>query len=388
MLWLSYSLRNLLARRMTAALTLIGLSLVIFVFTAVLMLAHGLERTLASTGEVDNALILRKGTTLEISSSVYRDQARIILTQPELAVDARGVPLAAGEFVVLMAMRKPGGSVANVMLRGTSPEAIALRPQVRLTQGRWWQPGTDEIVIGTQIVQEFPSARIGTSQRVRKRDWRIVGIFDASRSGFDSEVWGDAEQFLPLFGRTAFTSVIAKVRDAAAFESLRQRLETDRRLLLQVKRERDYYDEKSGRLAAFIRSVGLALTTIFSVGAILGATMTMSGAVASRVGEIGTLRALGFLRSHILFAFLSESVILGCCAGVLGVLTASFLQHITISILNWSTFSELAFEFRLSPAIAGSGFLFAIVMSVCGGVFPAVRAARLVVMDALAARIL
>ncbi len=387
MLIFSYSLRNLLARRLTTVFTIGGLALVVFVFVAALMLAHGLETTLTATGLPDNVLILRKGSNTEIASGIYREQAGILKTQPQIAQNSFGQPLMAAELVVLITLHKfDRNSPANVVTRGTVPEALLLRPQIRLRHGRAWQPGTTEIIVGGQIARRFQHIGVEKHLQFARREWTIVGVFDADGSGFESEILGDVEQLMAAYGRDSFSSVTMRLANPASFEAIKARLENDPRLSLQVKREVDYYTEKSGSLSIFIQLLALVLTSVFAVGAVLGAAMTMHGSVSNRTAEIGTLRALGFARRHILAAILLESLFIGGAAGVVGLAGASALQSVTISTMNWSTFSELAFGFALSPTIAFSGLLFSLIMGGLGGLLPAIHAVRLPVVVALASR--
>ena len=319
MLWSAYSVRNLWARRVTTLLTLSGLGLVVFVFVAILMLAHGLEQTLGRTGDPANAILLSKGALSEIESSLSRDQTGVLATQPEVATLADH-QAAVREIALQLTLRKQeGGGLASLSLRGSSPDAFAVRPRVRLVHGRLWQPGTTEVIVGSQVAKQFPEARLSETLRFGRREWTVVGIFEAEGSGFDSEVWGDAEQLMTTFHRTVFSSMTVRLADPAGLPAFKARLERDPRFKVSVKREPEYYEGKAEGLARLIRVTGLFLTVVFSVGAILGATMTMSASVAHRTTEIGTLRTLGFTRSHILQAFLLESVLLGLTGGLLGV---------------------------------------------------------------------
>lgn len=387
LLWGAYSLRNLWARRVTTAFTVAGMGLVVFVFLAVLMLAHGLERTLGKTGDPANAILLRKGALSEIDSSISRDHAKIIALQPGIKQTSEGRPVAVSEIGLQLTLRKAKErSLASLSLRGTSHGAFAVRPKVRLAQGRLWEPGTTEIVVGTQVAKQFPEAGLHRVLHFGNREWTVVGVFDADGSGFDSEVWGDAEQFMATFHRTAFSSMTVRLRRPDALVQVKEQLERDPRFNLSVRREPDYYEGKAESLAKMIRVTGLFLTAVFSIGAIMGATMTMSAAVAQRTTEIGTLRTLGFTRLAILQTFLIESMALGAIAGLLGVAGASFLQSVTISTVNWDTGSEIAFGFYLSPLMVGLALLFAVLMSMVGGLIPATRAARLEVVQALGER--
>lgn len=382
----SYSFRNLWTRRLTTCLTAFGMALVVFVFAATLMLAEGLQQTLVTTGSPDNAVVIRKGSQSEVQSGVERLQASIIESQPEVAIGADGSPLLAKELVVLINLTKRGSrKPANVVIRGVSGPSLVLRPQVKLVEGRMPRPGSTEILAGRSIARRFDGAGIGEQLRFAMREWRVVGIFDAGSTGFSSEIWGDADQLLQSFRRPVYSSVLFRMKDPALFDAFKQRIESDPRLTVEVKTETKYYLDQSEAMAKFLRILGMALTIIFSLGAVIGAMITMYAAVANRVIEIGTLRALGFQRGSILLAFVLESLFLGLLGGVVGVAAASFMQLITISTMNWQSFAELAFSFSLSGGIIVKSLLFAMVMGLAGGLLPAVRAARMNIVDALRA---
>jgi ABC-type antimicrobial peptide transport system permease subunit len=381
----AYILRNLYTRRLTTALTAGGMALVVFVFATVLMLEEGLRQTLVQTGSEDNVVVIRRSAETEVQSSVERPQAAVVESQPEVAL-AGGRTLASKETVVLISLlRRDSDKPANVIIRGVGPEGPALRPQVRLVQGRMFRPGSSEIIAGRSIAERFRGAGLGETLRFGQRDWTIVGVFDAGKTGFNSEVWGDADQLMQAFRRNAYSAVVLRLADTRAFEALKQRIETDPRLTLEAKRETAFYAAQSELLANFIRILGLTLSVIFSLGAVIGAMITMYSAVANRTAEIGTLRALGFGRTSILGAFLLESIAVALIGGATGLAMASFMQLITVSTLNWQSFSELAFSFTLSPRIIVSALVFAGIMGIVGGFFPAVRAARLNIVDALRA---
>ncbi len=387
LLWGAYSLRNLWARRVTTLLTVTGLGLVVFVFLAVLMLAQGLEQTMGLTGDPMNAIVLRKGALSDIESTIARDQAKILTVQQEVAQTTNQQSLAVGEVALQVTLRKSReGSLTSLVLRGTAPETLLLHPSIKLLQGRFWAPGTTEIVVGSQVAKQFSNAQLGDSLRFGNREWTVVGVFEVKGSGFDSEVWGDAEQLMATFRRTAFSTVTVRLTHPDALASFKDRIEHDPRFNMTVKREPDYYEGKAENLARMIRVTGLFLTVVFSIGAILGATMTMSAAVAHRTTEIGTLRTVGFTRLNILQAFLLESIALGTSGGLLGVAGAALLHSTTISTMNWDTQTELVFGFQLTPLLAGQGLLLAVVMGVVGGLIPAIRAARLEVVQALGER--
>jgi len=362
------------------------MALVVFVFASILMLAEGLQKTLTETGSFDNVVFLRKGSNSEVVSGVTRQQASILETFPEIAVGPKGQKLLSKEAVVLIALTKKGSDKpSNVVLRGIDENSLFLRPQIRLVEGRLPRMGSTEIIVGTSIARKFKDIRVDEKLCCGMRDWRIVGIFDAGSTGFSSEIWGDGDQFMQAFRRNGYSSVIFKIRDSSEIQRVESRMENDPRLTLEVKRETKYYADQSEMMAKFLRILGISLTIIFSLGAIIGAMITMYSAVANRIAEIGTLRALGFKRRDILIAFLLESLLLGFLGGVMGLFFASFMQLITISTMNFQTFSELAFNFSLNFQIIYMGMAFALIMGFVGGVLPAIRASRMIIVDALRA---
>jgi ABC-type lipoprotein release transport system permease subunit len=380
----SYSVRNLLKRKLTTALTAGGMALVVFVFATVLMLEEGLRTTLVATGEFDNVVLIRRGAGGEVQSTIDRAQAALIESQPEVAFGPDGQRLVSKEVVVLISLPKRGsGMASNVVIRGVGEQAAALRPQVALVAGRMFRPGSSEIVVGSSIAERFAGTAVGDRLRFGMREWTIVGRFDGGRSGFDSEIWGDAGQMIQAFRRLTFSTVVMRLNDPGALAALTARLEDDPRLTVEAKRESVFYEEQSEVLARFIRYLGLTLSIIFSIGAVIGAMITMYASVANRTAEIGTLRALGFQRTSILTVFLLEALLLGAIGGVAGVALASTMQFITVSTVNWQSFAELAFSFDLTPRIAAASMAFALVMGLVGGLLPAWRAARLKIVDAL-----
>ena len=381
---LSYSWRNLKTRRLTTVLTAGGMALVVFVFTATLMLAEGLRQTLVSTGSPGNAIVLRKGSETEVQSGIDRTAASAMTTRPEIALGGDGQALAAKESVVLIALpKKSTGKVSNVVIRGTQPASLALRPQVLLVSGRLPRPGTPEIMVGAAVAKGFSGAEIGQHLRFGKREWPIVGIFDAGSTGFTSEIWGDADQLMPAFGRNAYSIVLAGLREPGLFDAYKEAIEADPRLQAEVWRETRYYEKQSDMMRKFLTVLGVSLTLIFSLGAMIGAMITMYSSVAGRVAEIGTLRAIGFTRGAILTAFLMESTLLGLLGGLAGVGLAAGLSFLTFSTTNFQTFSELSFKFSLAPWIIGLSLGFAVFMGVVGGFLPAVRASRMNIVEAL-----
>jgi putative ABC transport system permease protein len=287
---------------------------------------------------------------------------------------------------VLIAIPKKGSDKpANLIVRGLPVVGLQLRPQVKIVDGRVFRPGSSEIIVGSKVAEGFEGVGIGQQLRFAGREWTVVGTFDGAKSGFDSEVWGDVEQMMQAFRRTVYSSAVARLQNASDFEAFKQRVASDQRLTLDVKQEPLFYEEQSRQLSQFISILGIALSVIFSIGAMIGAMITMYAAVSNRTGEIGTLRALGFRRSSILTAFLLEAILLALVGGVLGLVLASGLQAFTITTMNWQSFSQLAFGFTLTPRIIVMTLLFSVFMGFIGGFLPSVRAARLEIVDSLRA---
>ena len=379
---LFYSLRNLWVRRVTTLLTAAGMALVVFVFATSLMLDAGLKRTLVATGEPDNVIVTRKGSTTEVQSAVERGQAALVAALPEVAVI--GEPMASREIVMLISLPKRGSDkVSNAMIRGLEPVGVGMRRKVSLVQGRMFRKGSNEIVVGRSVRAQFAGVDVGEMIGFGGRQWLVVGVMDGARSGFDSEIWGDVDSLMQAFRRQAYSSVVVRLTDPRAYDGLVDKLNEDVRIPLAARREADYYAEQSAGLSRFIQILGLTLAVIFSIGAVIGATITMQAAVSSRTAEIGTLRALGFQRRSILMAFLAESMGLAVLGGLAGIVLASFMQFVEFSTTNFQSFSELAFGFELSWGIGIGSMIFAVAMGVAGGMVPAIRASRIGIVEAL-----
>jgi putative ABC transport system permease protein len=387
----SYILRNVYARKVTTLLTAGGMALVVFVFASSLMMTEGIRATLVATGQADNVMVIRAGSGTEVQSGVGRDQAAVIESLPDIATDGTGAKLVSKEPVAIINMPKRKSKPsdpdkpANIVVRGTTQAGLAMRPQVHIVEGRLFAPGTSEIIAGRSIAHGFTGAGLGENLHFAQRDWTVVGVFDAEGSAFDSEVWGDAEQLMQGFRRQSFSSVIFRLADPSRFDAVQSTLKDDPRLTLDVKPEKQFYAEQSEALAKFIGYLGTTLSIIFSVGAIVGAMITMYANVAARTGEIGTLRALGFPRSAILIAFLIEALAMGLVGGLIGLAAASAMQAVSLSTINFQTFSELTFRFRINSAIVVEVILFSLFMGFVGGFLPAFRAARMKIVDALRA---
>lgn len=381
---LYYSFRNILTRRLTTLLTALGMALVVFVFATILMFAEGFRKTLVDTGSYDNVIVIRRASTSEVQSSIDRYQASIIETQPEIATGENGRKLMAKELVVIINLPKRGSEKpSHVTIRGTNEQSLLLKPQVKLTEGRTPKPGLPEIIAGKSIARRFTKCGIGEKLHFGMRDWTVVGIFDAGNTGFSSEIWGDVDQLMQTFRRPVYSSITFKLSNYSEFEKFRKRIEDDPRLTLEGRREIQYYADQSEVMTKFLRILGTSLTMIFSVGATIGAMITMYATVANRTDEIGTLRALGFQRLSILTAFLIESTLTSFSGGTIGLFLASFLRFFTVSTLNWQTFSELAFTFTLTGEIIWKSVVFSLLMGFFGGVLPAYRASRMNIVEAL-----
>lgn len=382
-----YVLRSSSSRRLTTVITMFGIALVVFVFTAVLMMANGIQETLRSTGSDDNVVVARKAAMSEIMSIIDREAAGIVTNMPQVARAADGRPLSSKEVVVIINLAKlRAEGISNVTVRGVEEAAFQLRPQVRIVEGRMFKWGAREIIAGAGITKRFAGAQIGERIKFGGDLWNVVGIFDTEGTGFDSEIWGDLNQVADAFKRQSLSTVTFRIRNPDDLSDLVNAFNADNRLQSFVpKREKKFFEEQSEMMAKFIRILGLFITVIFSTGATIGAMITMYGAVANRTVEIGTMRALGFYRRSILLAFLAEALVLSFAGGALGLGIAALLRFFTISTLNFGSFSELAFSFALSPSIIAASLGFSLLMGLIGGFLPAVRAARLNIVQALRA---
>ncbi|MDP2604654.1 MAG: ABC transporter permease, partial [Deltaproteobacteria bacterium] len=339
-----YVLRSSSSRRLTTVITMFGIALVVFVFTAVLMMANGIQETLRSTGSDDNVVVARKAAMSEIMSIIDREAASIVTNMPQVARADDGRPLSSKEVVVIINLAKLGAEgISNVTVRGVEEAALQLRPQVRIVEGRMFKWGAREIIAGAGITKRFAGAQIGQRIKFGGDLWNVVGIFDTGGTGFDSEIWGDLNQVADAFKRQSLSTITFRIRNPDDLSDLVNAFDSDNRLQYFIpKREKKFFEEQSEMMAKFIRILGLFITVIFSTGATIGAMITMYGAVANRTVEIGTMRALGFYRRSILLAFLAEALVLSFVGGALGLGLASLLRFFTISTLNFGSFSELA----------------------------------------------
>lgn len=380
---LVYNLRSIRQRPVSTAMTALGVALVVAVFVAMLALANGFRSALARTGSPDNVMVLRRGADSELSSGISRESARLIASDPRVATDASSRPLVSPEvFVLINIPRAVGEGLNNVVARGVNEQAFAVR-NIRIVEGRAFQSGQNEIILGQKTVSRFANTAIGDTMRFANRNWVVVGHFTAGGSALESEIWGENEQFMPVFRGEVFQSVIFRLKERAAFPEVKRALEGDQRLTVQAQRESEFYLNQSTMLTRILTFLAVMITSIMAVGAVFGAVNTMYAAVSSRTPEIAVLLTLGFHPRSVLASFLTESAAIALIGGVAGGIMALPINGIVTSTTNWNSFSDVAFAFRVTPGLLLSGVIFAVVMGLVGGFFPAWRAARLQVVQAL-----
>src|SRR4051812_49013290 len=379
----SYNLRSMTVRKGTAAMTAMGIAMVVAVFVMTMAIAQGFNGALVASGSNENAILLRKGATSETVSGVLLSQLPLIQAMPQVA-NAGGHALASPELVVIIALpRVSDNQPANVPLRGVGPLAFEIRNTLTFVEGRRFTPGSREINVGKQATVRFKGLTLGSDVKFGGSTWKVVGVFTDDDASFESEVWGDVDLMMPAFQRDGYQSTTVKLTDPSAFESFAAAITADPRLDLKAYPERDYYEGQSATTGALIKVFASFVTAILSIGAVFGAMNTMYAAVAYRTREIGTLRALGFSRSRIVAAFLAESVALALIGGAIGCLLALPVHGLSTGAMNMTSFSELAFKFRITPGLLVNGLIFSAVMGAVGGLLPAIRAARIPVARAL-----
>lgn len=387
MIPISYSLRSLKVRKTNTIASAAGLALVVFIFATVLMLAEGIKKALGTSGRNDTAILLRKGSDAELSSGIDLEDMAIIAASEGIAKAPDGVSLALGEVVVVLAQpiaSKPN-LVSNVTVRGVPPNAFQFRSEARIVAGRAARPGTDEAVVGEKIRGRFGGMDLGQSFELRKnRPVQVVGIFTTRGSTYESEVWADIDAVRSAFGRQGLASAMrVRLESADQFDAFKSRMESDRRMKVDVLRESTYFEKQSEGLALFLTVMGMIIAVMFSAGAIIGAMITMYAAVDHRKREVGTLLAIGFSRFNVLGAFLVESIFLATVGGGIGALLALLMRFAKFSTMNMRSWSEITVSFQPTPGIILGSLLFAVIMGVIGGLLPAIRAARLPLIAAL-----
>jgi putative ABC transport system permease protein len=382
---LVYNFRSVKARWTSAIVAVVGIAGTVGVFVAMLSLARGFKATLVSSGSEDNAIIMRAGATSEMTGGVTVDTVKIIQDKPGIARSADG-PLITPEVVLVAPIPLIStGTDANVEIRGVSKNVLEIRKNIKIVQGRMFTPGLYEIVVGKNANASYAGLTLGNTISLGSVRWKIVGIFDAGGSSFDSDVWGDAHLIGPAYNRpdTFFQSVTVHLTSPQAFQQLKDAVTADPRLNVDVTREIDYYSKQSNRLTRLITVLGGIVAAIMAIGAVFGALNTMYSAVAERGREIATMRAVGFGGPSVVFSFVIEALLIAFVGGLIGCLAVIPLNGLTTGAMNLQTFSHVAFAFKITPELLVRGVVFALVMGLIGGFLPAVRAARLPVATAL-----
>ena len=381
---LKYNLRSALVRRTGTLMAVLSVSATVAVFVSVMALARGLEAAFTATGHPLNLVVIRQGAQVETNSSVEREKLQTLKYLPGTAKDELGEPLISAETQVLVFLPRSGGERAHVLMRGVSSAGMHLRPQVNMVEGRLFKPGLREVISSRALARRF-AFELGQPLRLDGgRPWYVVGIFDGSRSAYDSEIWADVNAVADEFKRPHFSSVLLRAADSIAAQSLIQRITDDRRLHLQARSETEYFRDQT-RASMPVKILGSFIAVIMSIGACFAAMNAMYASVAYRVREIGTLRVLGFRRFEVLLSFLVESVLLAIVGGIVGCALALPIHGISTGTLNFNTFTELAFFFRITPGMLAAGIGFAALMGALGGLLPALLAARRTIIHSLRA---
>lgn len=378
-----YNIRSLMRRPMSSAMTIVGVALVVAVFIAMLALANGFHMALVRTGSPDNVLVLRKGADSELASGIGRDNAAIIAALPQIATGADRRRLVSPEMFVPMSLDAVAGGDRLVVTRGVSAQAFEVRQNVRIVAGRRFSPGRDEVIIGSTIAPSLKNGAVGDTIHFGGRGWLVAGHFSSGGSAFESEIWGENEQLMPVLRGEFYQVIVLRLTSAALFDDAKRVLEADPRLQVDAHRESDFYSSQNGVLRIILNFLAVFITGIMAIGAVFGAVNTMYAAVASRTSEIAVLLTLGFKPRSVLASFLTEATFLALVGGLLGCLVALPINGIVTSTTNWSSFSMIAFSFLVTPKILLQGMIFAVVMGVVGGYFPARRAARMPVVQAI-----
>lgn len=386
---LLYNFKSVLVRWRATAATVIGVASVVTVFLLMQAMAAGLEKSSMNTGDPRNVMIVRKGSTAESSSQVSREQLKVIQYWPEIERNAQDQPIISADLAIIINLpRRDVGGEANVTMRGVTPLGMELRPQVKLVNGRWFTPGKREAVVSIKMAKRFANTDLGQKFKTGATELTVVGWFDGGDSAFDSEMWMDADEARSVFDRENYSSVLVRVGNTNAAAAFMKRIDADKRMPLRAEPETDYYSKQT-MTAGPIKMLGGLLATAMSIGAIFAAMNTMYASVGARTREIGTLRVLGFRRRTILASFNLEGAILAGLGGALGCGLALLAQWLCVAFgvrfgtLSFNTFSEVIFQFSVTPALVAQGMIFAVLVGIIGSFFPAIRASRLPVIAAL-----
>ena len=384
-LLLKYNLRNLRARWKVTLLAIFGIALVVAAVVVISSMAAGFRIALSSTGSDRNAIVVQRGSMSELTSWINIANVQTILTDPRIARDPQGTALASCEIVVIAAKpKKSDNQPTNITLRGVSPMAFKVRNNINIVEGRMFEPGLFEVIVGKRISDRVKGLNIGDTLRVQHRDLKVVGLFTADGSSFESEMWGDYNALGPAVNRSGgCESVTVRMTNPALIGAFDKELRANPQFQVQAQSERQYYEDQAGNLGTALKILAGFVGLVMGIGAVFGAMNTMYAIVSQRTREIGTLRALGFSRLTILFSFVTESVFLSVVGGALGCLLALPMQGFTAGTGQTQSFSELAFAFQITPGIIVVGMIFAVLMGILGGLLPAFRAAQMPITKAL-----
>ena len=381
----SVNLRSIRERAGSSIVAIIGIAGVVIVFVSVLSIAEGFRAAMTKAGDPERIIVLRTGSDTEMTSGFSGEDARLIMDTPGILKSGSG-PVASSElFVVVNHPLTATGTDANVPLRGVSMNVLAVRPEVKITEGRMFESGRNEIIVGRAASRQFANLSVGSSVRWGENTWQVVGIFEANGSVAESELWCDARVLQPAYRRgNSYLSVYARLESADSFQAVKDAMTADPRLRVTIVKEQDYYEAQSRTLQSIIRTVGFIIAGLMGLGAIFGAVNTMYNAVASRTREIATLRALGFGSLPVVISVLVEAVVLSLIGGIVGGLAAYLaFDGYQTATMNWQSFSQVAFAFSVTPALLGQALIYATVMGLFGGLLPAWKAARTPVVTAL-----
>jgi putative ABC transport system permease protein len=382
---IGFNLRTLPERKGSAAAAAFGIAGVVAVLVGVLSIGQGFQRAMIAAGDEDRAVVLRSGADTEMTSILGRDAVRIVADAPGVA-RAEGRALVSPElFVIINLPKRSTGTDANVAMRGVEPPGFGVRPEVKIVEGRAFEWGRNEVVVGRGAELEFAGLGVGSALDLGSSRWAVVGIFEAEGGVAESEIWTDAAVLAPAYRRgDSFQSVLVRLASPGNFQTFKDALTADPRVNVKVVRETEYYAEQSQMIYLLITGLGTIIATMMGVGAIFGALNTMYTAVASRAREIGTLKALGFRSSPVILSILVESVILATIGGAVGALAAwAAFDGYRAATMNWQSFSQVAFAFDVGPRLLVNGVAYAVLIGIIGGLFPAIRAARMPVSNAL-----
>jgi putative ABC transport system permease protein len=382
---LYYNVRNVRVRWQLTLLAIFGIALVVAVFAVLMSMSAGFEAALRSTGRPDNAIVVQRGSSSELTSGVPLADRNMIVVDDRVARDAHGQPLASWELVVVLGLpRASNGQQANVTLRAVTPRAFEVRGGIRVVEGRAFSPGLDEVIVGRKLTSRIKGLELGGNVRYQQKLLKIVGYFESEGGAFESEIWGDYDTFAAIFQRgEGSNSLVLRMKDPGAIPELDRWIRAQPQMQLEAVPERKYYEDQAGPLARILRGLAGFVAAVMGVGAVFGAINTMYAIVSARTREIGTLRALGFPRRAILASILIESVILAVVGGAIGCLLAFPMNGFSTATGQTQSFSEIAFAFRITPQIVVTGMVLAVVMGVLGGLLPALRGARLPITSAL-----